>query len=61
MKLEEKALFCMPAKTQKLRNKKIQNTKKKKERTKKKKKPIPMKNQDLHQARHTSSWKSSSI
>jgi hypothetical protein len=36
MKLEEKALLCMPAKTQKLRNKKIQNTKKKKERTKKK-------------------------
>jgi len=61
MKLEEKTLLWMPAKTQKLRNKKTQNTKKKKERTKKKKKSVCMKNQDPHQARHPSSWKSSSI
>jgi hypothetical protein len=45
MKLEEKALLCMPAKTQKLRQKDPKH-KKEKRKNKEKKKSIPMKNQD---------------
>lgn len=77
MKLERKALLWMPATNRRKKNqemKKTPNTKEKKERTRKeketkslkelitfplpqKKKPPPKKNQ----ARHTSSWRSSSL
>jgi len=63
--LEEETLLCMPEENRRKKKKAIKkrSPKYKKEEIKNqknKKKSIRLKNQDPHQARHTSSWRSSS-